>query len=40
MGKDFINCPMNEAQYHEFVDALIDGETAGLQAMGRRYTLF
>ena len=27
-GKDYINCPMNEAQYHEFVDALIDSETA------------
>ena len=27
-GKDYINCPMNEAQYHEFIDALIDGETA------------
>ena len=27
-GKDYINCPMNEAQYHEFIDALIDSETA------------
>ena len=27
-GKDYINCPMNEAQYHEFIVALIEGETA------------
>jgi methylenetetrahydrofolate--tRNA-(uracil-5-)-methyltransferase len=25
-GKDYINCPMDEAQYEAFVDALIDGE--------------
>jgi methylenetetrahydrofolate--tRNA-(uracil-5-)-methyltransferase len=25
-GADYINCPMTEAQYHAFVDALIDGE--------------
>ncbi|OUX18513.1 MAG: methylenetetrahydrofolate--tRNA-(uracil(54)-C(5))-methyltransferase (FADH(2)-oxidizing) TrmFO [Rhizobiales bacterium TMED249] len=27
-GKDYINCPMDEARYHEFIDALIDGDTA------------
>ena len=25
-GKDYVNCPMDEAQYHAFVDALLDGE--------------
>ncbi|MCC9622805.1 methylenetetrahydrofolate--tRNA-(uracil(54)-C(5))-methyltransferase (FADH(2)-oxidizing) TrmFO [Thalassospira sp. MA62] len=25
-GKDYINCPMNEAEYNRFIDALIDGE--------------
>ncbi|MDA4846652.1 methylenetetrahydrofolate--tRNA-(uracil(54)-C(5))-methyltransferase (FADH(2)-oxidizing) TrmFO [Hoeflea poritis] len=25
-GKDYINCPMDEAQYKAFIDALIDGE--------------
>lgn len=25
-GKDYINCPMTEAQYHAFIDALIEGE--------------
>ena len=25
-GKDYINCPMDEAQYNAFVDALIDGD--------------
>ncbi len=25
-GKDYINCPMDEAQYNAFIDALIDGE--------------
>ncbi len=27
-GKDYINCPMDEARYHTFIDALIDSETA------------
>ncbi len=26
-GKDYINCPMNEAQYHAFMDALIEGDS-------------
>jgi methylenetetrahydrofolate--tRNA-(uracil-5-)-methyltransferase len=25
-GADYINCPMTEAQYHSFVDALVEGE--------------
>ena len=25
-GKDYINCPMDEAQYNGFIDALLDGE--------------
>ena len=25
-GKDYINCPMNKAQYEDFIDALIGGE--------------
>lgn len=25
-GKDYINCPMDEAQYNAFIDALIDGD--------------
>ena len=25
-GKDYINCPMDEARYNAFIDALIDGE--------------
>ena len=25
-GKDYLNCPMDEAQYNAFIDALIDGE--------------
>ncbi len=27
-GKDYINCPMDEAQYDAFLDALIDSDTA------------
>ena len=27
-GKDYINCPMDEAQYNAFLDALIDSDTA------------
>lgn len=26
-GKDYINCPMDEAQYNAFIDALIEGDT-------------
>ncbi len=26
-GKDYINCPMSEAQYHAFMDALIEGDS-------------
>ncbi|MEL6819928.1 MAG: methylenetetrahydrofolate--tRNA-(uracil(54)-C(5))-methyltransferase (FADH(2)-oxidizing) TrmFO [Pseudomonadota bacterium] len=26
-GKDYINCPMDEAQYNAFIDALTDGDT-------------
>lgn len=25
-GKDYLNCPMDEAQYNRFIDALIEGE--------------
>ncbi|MEM7288794.1 MAG: methylenetetrahydrofolate--tRNA-(uracil(54)-C(5))-methyltransferase (FADH(2)-oxidizing) TrmFO [Pseudomonadota bacterium] len=25
-GKDYINCPMNEAQYNAFIDALLNGQ--------------
>lgn len=25
-GKDYINCPMNEAEYNTFIDALIEGD--------------
>lgn len=28
-GKDYINCPLNEAQYNAFIDALIAGDTIG-----------
>lgn len=30
-GKDYINCPMDEAQYHAFIDALIAGDTVGFK---------
>ncbi|HMM32997.1 MAG TPA: methylenetetrahydrofolate--tRNA-(uracil(54)-C(5))-methyltransferase (FADH(2)-oxidizing) TrmFO, partial [Clostridia bacterium] len=30
-GSDYLNCPMNRAQYEEFVDALIAAETAPLR---------
>ncbi|WP_160004404.1 methylenetetrahydrofolate--tRNA-(uracil(54)-C(5))-methyltransferase (FADH(2)-oxidizing) TrmFO [Rhizobium sp. 18055] len=30
-GKDYINCPMDEAQYNAFVSALIDGDTVGFK---------
>ncbi|MCX8997579.1 methylenetetrahydrofolate--tRNA-(uracil(54)-C(5))-methyltransferase (FADH(2)-oxidizing) TrmFO [Rhizobiaceae bacterium BDR2-2] len=28
-GKDYINCPLDEAQYNAFIDALIAGDTVG-----------
>jgi methylenetetrahydrofolate--tRNA-(uracil-5-)-methyltransferase len=30
-GKDYINCPMDEAQYNAFVDALIAGDSVGFK---------
>lgn len=30
-GKDYINCPMDEAQYNAFVDALIGADTTGFK---------
>jgi methylenetetrahydrofolate--tRNA-(uracil-5-)-methyltransferase len=30
-GKDYINCPMDEAQYNAFVDALVAGDTVGFK---------
>lgn len=30
-GKDYINCPMDEAQYNAFVDALIAADTTGFK---------
>ncbi|QRM55379.1 methylenetetrahydrofolate--tRNA-(uracil(54)-C(5))-methyltransferase (FADH(2)-oxidizing) TrmFO [Sinorhizobium sp. BG8] len=30
-GKDYINCPMDEAQYNAFVDALVAGDTTGFK---------
>ena len=30
-GADYINCPLDEAQYHAFVDALIAGEKAPMR---------
>ncbi|MCO5734061.1 methylenetetrahydrofolate--tRNA-(uracil(54)-C(5))-methyltransferase (FADH(2)-oxidizing) TrmFO [Rhizobium sp. SSA_523] len=30
-GKDYINCPMDKAQYDAFIDALIAGDTVGFK---------
>ena len=30
-GKDYINCPMDEAQYNAFIDALIAGDAVGFK---------
>ena len=30
-GKDYINCPLDEAQYNAFLDALIAGDTVGFK---------
>ncbi|MBA3041704.1 MAG: methylenetetrahydrofolate--tRNA-(uracil(54)-C(5))-methyltransferase (FADH(2)-oxidizing) TrmFO [Alphaproteobacteria bacterium] len=30
-GKDYINCPLDEAQYNAFIDALIAGDTVGFK---------
>ncbi len=34
-GKDYINCPMDKAQYETFVQALVDGEKAGFREWER-----
>ncbi len=30
-GKDYINCPLDEAQYNAFIDALINGDKTGFK---------
>ena len=30
-GKDYINCPLDEQQYHAFIDALIAGDAVGFK---------
>jgi len=30
-GKDYINCPMDEAQYNAFIDALVAGDAVGFK---------
>lgn len=30
-GKDYINCPLDETQYHAFIDALVAGDTVGFK---------
>lgn len=34
-GKDYINCPMDKAQYHAFVQGLIDGEKTAFREWER-----
>lgn len=31
IGKDYINCPLDEAQYNAFIDALIEGDAVGFK---------
>ena len=33
---DYVNCPMNEAEYYAFVDALVSAETAALHDFDKR----
>ncbi|MDQ0507081.1 methylenetetrahydrofolate--tRNA-(uracil(54)-C(5))-methyltransferase (FADH(2)-oxidizing) TrmFO [Xanthobacter agilis] len=39
-GADYINCPLNEAQYNAFVDALLAGEKAPLRDFERKTPYF
>ena len=39
-GKDYINCPMTEPQYEEFINALLTRRKNGIQGMGRKHALF
>lgn len=36
-GDDYLNCPMNEAEYNAFVDALLAAETAEVHGFEERY---
>jgi methylenetetrahydrofolate--tRNA-(uracil-5-)-methyltransferase len=36
-GKDYINCPMNEAEYDRFVETLNEAERVPVQAFEKRY---
>ena len=39
-GKDYINCPLDKEQYHDFIDKLLAGEKNRIQRMGKKHTLF
>ncbi|WP_454917123.1 methylenetetrahydrofolate--tRNA-(uracil(54)-C(5))-methyltransferase (FADH(2)-oxidizing) TrmFO [Xanthobacter sediminis] len=39
-GADYINCPLDEAQYNAFVDALLEGEKAPLRDFERKTPYF
>ena len=39
-GKDYINCPMDKAQYEAFIDALLTGDKMVFPRVGGIHTLF
>ena len=39
-GKDYINCPLDKAQYDDFVAALNAGEKSRVQGVGKGHALF
>jgi methylenetetrahydrofolate--tRNA-(uracil-5-)-methyltransferase len=39
-GKDYVNCPLDEAQYYAFIDALIEGEKTAFKEWERSTPYF
>ena len=39
-GADYLNCPLNEAQYNAFIDALLDGEKTEFKGLREGDALF
>ncbi len=39
-GKDYLNCPMDEAQYHRFIQALLEGEKTEFKAWEKKTPYF
>ena len=39
-GKDYINCPMEEQEYNDFVNELVNAKYTEFKRLGKKHTVF